>query len=221
MRGGGFEDGGDRTTQTIRMADAGAEVDEFAGQGAGHDPASRGGAVGGDVAEGDQQAGGGGLVVQIAADDLEFDQEALLVVDDFGLGAVDFDVLRGRTTGVFDAYAEGEGFDRLNGWGEWVVAINVLGQEVVEGQQGQGFDVDGVGRDGDGLHGAADGVIECGANEVEFAAGGDAAAAGGGDDEPVDVGGGGRGDLAVARNVVDAGHGVEANEERGAGVVGV
>ena len=67
-------------------------VHELPREGAGHDPSRHPGSLGRNVAEVRQQAPGGRLPVHLRAFDVEANEQALLIFDDFRLSRVDLEV---------------------------------------------------------------------------------------------------------------------------------
>ena len=61
----GFDDGGQFSPQLIGMGDIGGEIGKFTRKGAGHDPASHGRGIGGEISEIHQQTFFGRLAVDL------------------------------------------------------------------------------------------------------------------------------------------------------------
>ncbi len=208
-----------RAAQAVGMRVAGRQVDELPGQRGDHVPAAHGRGSRSDVAEIDEQRLVGGLVVDVAVEDLEPDQQPLLVLDDLGLRRFDRSLGRDAAAHVLDPHAERERHRRFDFRRERVIRIDVTGEEIVERQQRLRLDGDEVGRDGHRGRVAEQRIREAGADEIELALRRNPTGAGGRNDQPVDFAGrlGRHGAAAVDR--VDARQRVDANEERGAGVV--
>lgn len=137
-----------RAAEAVGVRVGGREVDELARQRGHHVPAPDRARARPDVAEIDDQRLGRGLVVDVAVEDLEADQQSLRVVDDLRLCRFDRDLGRGAAADVPDAHAQRERHRRLDGGRERVVGVHVAGEKVVERQQRLRLDRDEVRRDG-------------------------------------------------------------------------
>lgn len=216
-----LQDGGQHTAQLVRVGEGRREIDELARQTGDHAPAAATGLLGGDLPEAHTQAVAGGLVVDEAREDLEADQQPLFVIHDLGLRRLDLDLAgRGRAV-VLYSYAERERLGRLDGRGEGIIRIDVLGQKVIQRELGQWLYVDRVGRHLHGLPLPCQCVGERRAYHVQLAGGRGSPGAGRRDDEPVNLGGGGGGDAPLAGDVADPGQGVDADEKLGGRIIGV
>ncbi len=113
------------------------------------------------------------LVVHLAGDDLELDEQALLVGDDLRLPRLNFELPGGGGRGVVEhAHAQGKRDDRLHGaGGQGIVAVDGTGQEILELQIRHRTHGDGVGHDLDDLVATTAGISDGRPDEVEPAGG--------------------------------------------------
>ena len=143
------------------------ELDEFALERGGHKPAPDARRAGFDIPELRQQRWGRLGAVDLAADDLEGDQEPLLVVDDLGLRRVDGEVLGRPIPLVAHPHAQGERHRGFLDGGVGVVAVHLYRQKIVQKEQRSRLDIDRVGHHLHLVGLAAEGVAHGSPDEVE------------------------------------------------------
>ena len=129
--------------EAIDVFKSGLVVDEAPLEGGGHQPMGLTGAVGRQITEVDGEGGKNGVVVDGRSDQLETDLETEFVLDDFGLGGGDGQVVGNAIAAVVGEEAEHIGLGSLlQGTCEGIVGEDITLQEVIQGEHGLGQDGD-------------------------------------------------------------------------------
>ena len=131
--------------EVVHMLEGRLVFDELALERRGENPLRHLRLAGRDVAQIGPQARLRGVGANLAADDLEINEQPLFILDDLGLSRSDAEIARRPGPDVFGDQTEGERFGRLDLVRKRIVRIDIAGLEIAQLQARLGIDGNGRG----------------------------------------------------------------------------